>query len=861
MDAGKSFATVEDLLEQSRWVSALAKRLVKAGAPFDAADVEQETWVAALEHRPKDGRPLREWLGAVLRNVVRQGRRGESRRGDRERRAARREALPSTADLVVRASAQRRVVEAVVALPEPYRTTILLRFFEGLPPRRIAKELGVPVETVQTRLRRGIARLREALDEAHGGDRGAWMLALLPLARRPPGLLPLALETSIVTVKTKAWIAALAALAAIAVWWAIPRPESKAASPATAERPAAPARASAEAMAAVPPSPRERAAESTAESAPAPRTAPPAPDEAVVRGRVLDAVGRPAAAVAVTLEPSNPLARGGERARVLSLADGTFTMPHSGEPGRLVAADETLVTVLAGLVGDRAPAGEIVVVVAPRLEISGSVVDEARVPVAGARVEVQLPEAFRARFDAILDRSLNVEPATQSDGDGAFALAAAPAIDGAVLRASLDGFEPHAEPLPAASTSGQVVVLTRPSSADGLVRGRVIDRSGGPVAGARVAFGLDTTLTSDDGGFAFRIDDPKSIGAQLHKRPRSLVAVKRGHLPGRFDPPMRGDEPAWPAWVTLRLGDEPLSISGRVVDAKDQPCPKAWVWLSDATPLGVQGDRLTQVENVLAGAEGESFHRVEADGEGRFVLDGLLHRAYRIEAMLASNLIRVESEPIDAGTTGVVLRIPTDDVHARVSGRVVSHRGRPVAGASVFPMSDVFRAKLDGEVVSTNHQNVSGTTTDAEGRFELRNVPKNLVYLRIEGPTLLPLEYGRYWDDDPRFADAIAKGLPKEGIDALEIVVDQRCHFQVELADPSAGDAVAVLDRDGRELIISVFHGNGREERPHVAVVDGRTPAMAVSDAGCTLVLLEDGAEVARQPLDLEPGALRHLRF
>src|SRR5262249_59564096 len=96
----------------------------------------------------------------------------------------------------------------------------------------------------------------------------------------------------------------------------------------------------------------------------------------------------------------------------------------------------------------------------------------------------------------------------------------------AALGPSRDGFEPHAEALPTASISGHVVVLTRPPSADGVVRGRVIDRAGQPVASARVAFGVDTTLTSDDGAFAFRIDDPKSFGVRMHRPARSLVAVK-----------------------------------------------------------------------------------------------------------------------------------------------------------------------------------------------------------------------------------------------------------------------------------------------------------------------------------------------
>jgi len=49
--------------------------------------------------------------------------------------------------------------------------------------------------------------------------------------------------------------------------------------------------------------------------------------------------------------------------------------------------------------------------------------------------------------------------------------------------------------------------LARPRSSDGMLRGKVVDPSGGPVQGARVAFGFDSVSTAADGLFAFRIDD------------------------------------------------------------------------------------------------------------------------------------------------------------------------------------------------------------------------------------------------------------------------------------------------------------------------------------------------------------------
>lgn len=54
-------------------------------------------------------------------------------------------------------------------LAEPYRSTVALRFFESLPPRTIALRMSAPVETVRTRLKTAIERLRANLDREYGG--------------------------------------------------------------------------------------------------------------------------------------------------------------------------------------------------------------------------------------------------------------------------------------------------------------------------------------------------------------------------------------------------------------------------------------------------------------------------------------------------------------------------------------------------------------------------------------------------------------------------------------------------------------------------------------------------------------------
>ncbi len=75
----------------------------------------------------------------------------------------------------------RAVVDAVLALDEPYRSVVLARYFRGWDPNRIARESAIPIATVKSRLQRALSLLREKLDRTHGG-RANWALALAPFA-------------------------------------------------------------------------------------------------------------------------------------------------------------------------------------------------------------------------------------------------------------------------------------------------------------------------------------------------------------------------------------------------------------------------------------------------------------------------------------------------------------------------------------------------------------------------------------------------------------------------------------------------------------------------------------------------------
>ena len=171
----------EFLLDNAVWMRRLARTLVRDASRAD--DIVQQTLLAAVEHGRSGSEASRGWLGTVLRNLVRRSHREDQRRAQREHAVARRDVSWSAPEkLAERVELQRQIASMVLELGEPYRSAIILRYFHGLSPRRIAQEEGVAVTTVRSRLSRALAKLRRRLDGQYDGDRQAWRAVLLPLA-------------------------------------------------------------------------------------------------------------------------------------------------------------------------------------------------------------------------------------------------------------------------------------------------------------------------------------------------------------------------------------------------------------------------------------------------------------------------------------------------------------------------------------------------------------------------------------------------------------------------------------------------------------------------------------------------------
>ncbi len=290
----------ESFLAHSAWIHSLVRALVRDPGQVD--DVVQATWLAAIERPRSRWLDARAWLGGVARNLARESQRKDARRELREESAARPEGLPSTEELVEKAELQRHVAKAVLELDEPYRSTLLLRYFAALTAEEIARRQSLPGSTVRNRLKHGLERLRQRFDREHGGDRRAWALSLLSLAR--PGsssgaadVAPSAASSSSFggsLMLSKVWIGVAATLAVAGGTTAVLVQSSE---PQSVELAAAPPAAIAQVDAR---DPHEPAFAAAAQPLDPPRTAVATADRGhLLRGVVRDPQGRPIEAAEV----------------------------------------------------------------------------------------------------------------------------------------------------------------------------------------------------------------------------------------------------------------------------------------------------------------------------------------------------------------------------------------------------------------------------------------------------------------------------------------------------------------------------------------------------------------------------------
>lgn len=133
---------------------------------LDVEDLVQEVFLIVFRRLSslRDPAAFPGWLATIARN----------RATDHLRRAPKTEDLPedlpSPDPRETGETEARAILEAIRALPEAYRETLVLRLVEGMAGPEIAARTGLTPGSVRVNLHRGMARLRERLDrrKSHG---------------------------------------------------------------------------------------------------------------------------------------------------------------------------------------------------------------------------------------------------------------------------------------------------------------------------------------------------------------------------------------------------------------------------------------------------------------------------------------------------------------------------------------------------------------------------------------------------------------------------------------------------------------------------------------------------------------------
>jgi RNA polymerase sigma factor (sigma-70 family) len=175
-----------ELLAHAEFLRNLARQLCATDA-HGAEDLAQDVWVAALERPPPGRGRMSSWLAAVALNLRFSKLRRPSKHQDLDQHGLPQRGPSDELERAALSEARRTVALAVQSLRNPYREILLLRFWEDLDLKEVARRVDRPLETVRTQLKRALAELRAELSSEREEDEVASLLLLVarPRSERP----------------------------------------------------------------------------------------------------------------------------------------------------------------------------------------------------------------------------------------------------------------------------------------------------------------------------------------------------------------------------------------------------------------------------------------------------------------------------------------------------------------------------------------------------------------------------------------------------------------------------------------------------------------------------------------------------
>ncbi len=761
---------LDSTLLDLEWLRGFARTLIRDADL--AEDLGQEVVLAELSNPPPRGVPRRSWLARVARNIAIGFCRRETRRQRAEDAAPAAQHARAAGDVVAEAELQFEAGRAVLDLHEPYRSTLLARFMKGLSCRAIAARTGVPVETVRTRLKRGLALVRAKLDHSYDGRRG-W---LPPIAS--PALWKVDTPTLwgfvLMKVKTKALLVTGLVLAGLLGVWYRSGP-----------------------TAAIPPEPGRSPANPIAADAPVSDVPSPVGDR-----HILVPAAPPVPAVEVasllvrvvwqgTQEPAGHVGVSVTRLRATGTgawypaAPATLTPTDAAgkalfdalDPGRF---DVRTFRQDGDAVEARAGERTTVELAIPRgLSIRGIVVDRDDLPVAGAEILCV----------ASLSPPQSAYPLTVTAGDGSFRVDSPSRgnLIGARTRnhgtsdfALLDEFVPDSR--------GDVILRLTLPGLPAAMTGRVSDPRGNPVANAWVTIGGRGSRERRrvlPGGGTFHAPPTVHVATDaqgefratsLRSGPTALYVYARGYSRWRGTavcPPggathvsvqlqsgaalfgritNRDGEPVQDAYVLrpanyaetgvamttadgrYRFDDLPAGELTLSIHSPQHGSMEPTILLTSGRPhevdfrldagLRIEGElvdhRGQPLENWVIAERGTAGAFARADRGGAFVLNNCEAREYTLEVYPPSFVgpaVRTVQHVLP-GAAELTIEVPREALpSARITGRVLMPDGNSAAKVSL-------------QLANHPYPMVPPPETDARGRFEVGPLPAGRYEIR-----------------------------------------------------------------------------------------------------------------------------------
>ena len=406
----------------------------------------------------------------------------------------------------------------------------------------------------------------------------------------------------------------------------------------------------------------------------------------------------------------------------------------------------------------------------------------------GARIEVTVARAGGGEpiAGATVELSESSAGAATTDGQGRATLRGVPRGSFALVAARADGHAPGQALIMVPGAPGAVAQARIELRAGAPVSGVVVDESGAPVEGARVApqdvaqpFGLpdpgDQVKTDERGRF-----EVPAVAAGTYR----FDARHRTHGPGSSDPvTLDGTTKKSDVRIVLPAG---AVVAGRVIDGGGAAVPWATVRVGPRAASPSSG--------------GGEIRQVVAGENGAFEMKGLPRTA--MLALARSDEASSETAELDlsarAEVRDLVLRL---EVSGRIEGVVVDGAGEPVPEARVTAFPDFLGGSTREDL---GLRGASSEGTDGGGRFAFRGLPDGAYRLFVSRGAATQSPWSR------------KSTLAKTGDTGVRLVLeaDGGVRGVVQLDDGEAPELFTVAIGNASPLPVS--HPRGEFELPGV---------------------------------------------